>query len=87
MISCLSLRSLAFDGFALLDDDEELDMDEILGGDSDEPAPFPPASALAEKVKPQPKPEQTPPAKTREEPIEAAEQPLKLFRRLQTRKR
>ena len=39
-------------GFALLGGDEELDMDKILGGDSDEPAPLPPAPALAEEVSP-----------------------------------
>ena len=53
-----------FDGFALLDDDEEFDVDKIFGSGSDEPAPPPPAPTLAEEVKPQPEPEQTLPAKT-----------------------
>ena len=42
-----------FGGFTLLDDDEELDMDQIFGSGSDEPAPPPPAPTLAEEVKPQ----------------------------------
>ena len=81
-----------FDGFALLDDDEELDMDKIFGSGSDEPAPPPPAPTLAEEVKPQldpeqaqtepaesqPEPEQTLPAKTQEVPAEE-KQPLELF--------
>ena len=32
-----------FDGFALLGDDEEFDVDKIFGSSSDEPAPPPPA--------------------------------------------
>lgn len=32
-----------FDGFALLGDDEEFDVDKIFGSGSDEPAPPPPA--------------------------------------------
>ena len=47
-----------FDGFALLGDDEEFDVDKIFGGGSDEPAPPPPAPTLAEEVKPQFDPEQ-----------------------------
>ena len=47
-----------FDGFALLGDDEEFDVDKIFGSGSDEPAPPPPAPTLAEEVKPQPEPEQ-----------------------------
>ena len=67
-----------FDGFALLGDDEEFDVDKIFGSGSDEPAPPPPAPTLAEEVKPQfdpeqvqtetaesqPEPEHTLPAKT-----------------------
>ena len=67
-----------FDGFALLDDDEEFDVDKIFGSGSDEPAPPPPAPTLAEEVKPQPEPEQTLPAKTQEVPAEE-KQPLELF--------
>ena len=37
-----------FDGFALLDDDEDFDVDQIFGSGSDEPAPEP-----AEEAKPQ----------------------------------
>ena len=40
-----------FDGFALLGDDEEFDVDKIFGSGSDELAPPPPAPALAEEVK------------------------------------
>lgn len=47
-----------FDGFALLGDDEEFDVDKIFGNSSDEPAPPPPAQTLAEEVKPQFDPEQ-----------------------------
>ena len=47
-----------FDGFTLLDDDEEFDVDKIFGSGSDEPAPPPPAPTLAEEVKSQPEPEQ-----------------------------
>ena len=47
-----------FDGFALLGDDEEFDVDKIFGSSSDEPAPPPPAPTLAEEVKSQPEPEQ-----------------------------
>ena len=47
-----------FDGFALLGDDEEFDVDKIFGSGSDEPAPPPPAPTLAEEVKPQFDPEQ-----------------------------
>ena len=47
-----------FDGFALLGDDEEFDVDKIFGSGSDEPAPPPPAPTLAEEVKSQPEPEQ-----------------------------
>ena len=47
-----------FDGFALLGDDEEFDVDKIFGSSSDEPAPPPPAPTLAEEVKPQFNPEQ-----------------------------
>ena len=36
-----------FDGFALLGDDEEFDVDKIFGNSSDEPAPPPPAPTLA----------------------------------------
>ena len=68
-----------FDGFALLDDDEEFDVDKIFGSGSDEPAPPPPAPTLAEEVKSQPEPEQTLPAKTQEVPAEEANQPLELF--------
>ena len=71
-----------FDGFALLGDDEEFDVDKIFGSGSDEPAPPPPAPTLAEEVKPQfdpeqvqtetaesqPEPEQTFPAKTQDAP-------------------
>ena len=81
-----------FDGFTLLDDDEELDMDKIFGSGSDEPAPPPPAPTLAEEVKSQPEPEQVQtetaksqpepeqmlPAKTQEVPAEE-KQPLDLF--------
>ena len=81
-----------FDGFALLGDDEEFDVDKIFGSGSDEPAPPPPAPTLAEEVKPQfnpeqvqtetaesqPEPEQTLPAKTQEAPAEE-KQPLELF--------
>ena len=38
-----------FDGFTLLDDDEELDMDKIFGSGSDESAPPPPAPEPAEE--------------------------------------
>ena len=82
-----------FDGFALLGDDEEFDVDKIFGSGSDEPAPPPPAPTLAEEVKPQfdpeqvqtetaesqPEPEQTLPAKTQEAPAEEEKQPLGLF--------
>ena len=68
-----------FDGFALLGDDEEFDVDKIFGSGSDEPAPPPPAPTLAEEVKSQPEPEQTLPAKTQEVPAEEANQPLDLF--------
>ena len=82
-----------FDGFALLGDDEEFDVDKIFGGSSDEPAPPPPAPTLAEEVKSQPEPEQvqtetaesqpepeqTLPAKTQEAPAEEEKQPLGLF--------
>ena len=68
-----------FDGFALLGDDEEFDVDKIFGSSSDEPAPPPPAPTLAEEVKSQPEPEQTLPAKTQEVPAEEANQPLDLF--------
>ena len=81
-----------FDGFTLLDDDEELDMDKIFGSGSDEPAPPPPAPEPAEDAKPQPEPEQvqaetaevqsepeqTLPAKTQEAPAEAG-QSLDIF--------
>ena len=67
-----------FDGFALLGDDEEFDVDKIFGSGSDEPAPPPPAPTLAEEVKSQPEPEQTLPAKTQEVPAEGKE-PLELF--------
>lgn len=81
-----------FDGFALLGDDEEFDVDKIFGSGSDEPAPPPPAPTLAEEVKPQfdpeqvqtetaksqPEPEHTLPAKTQEVPAEE-KQPLGLF--------
>ena len=81
-----------FDGFALLGDDEEFDVDKIFGNSSDEPAPPPPAPTLAEEVKPQfdpeqvqtetaesqPEPEQTLPAKTQEAPAKE-KQPLELF--------
>ena len=43
-----------FDGFALLGDDEEFDVDKIFGSSSDEPAPPPPAPEPAKEVKPQP---------------------------------
>ena len=82
-----------FDGFALLGDDEEFDVDKIFGSSSDEPAPPPPAPTLAEEVKPQfdpeqvqtetaesqPEPEHTLPAKTQEAPAEEEKQPLELF--------
>lgn len=81
-----------FDGFALLGDDEEFDVDKIFGSGSDEPAPPPPAPTLAEEVKSQPEPEQvqtetaesqpepeqTFPAKTQDAPAEG-KQPLELF--------
>ena len=81
-----------FDGFALLGDDEEFDVDKIFGSGSDELAPPPPAPALAEEVKSQPEPKQvqtetpalqpepkqTLPAKTQEVPAEE-KQPLELF--------
>ena len=73
-----------FDGFALLGDDEDFDVDKIFGSGS-EPAPPPPAPTLAEEVKPQPEPEQTLPAKTQEVPAE--ENSLwNSFRRLQAQK-
>ena len=81
-----------FDGFALLGDDEEFDVDKIFGSGSDDPAPPPPSPALAEEVKSQPEPKQvqtetpalqpepkqTLPAKTQEVPAEE-KQPLELF--------
>ena len=81
-----------FDGFTLLDDDEELDMDQIFGSGSDEPAPPPPTPEPAEEANPQldpeqvqaetaelqHEPEQTLPAKTQEVPAEA-EQSLDIF--------
>ena len=81
-----------FDGFALLSDDEEFDVDKIFCSGSDEPAPPPPAPGPAEETKPQPEseqvqteatesqpePEQTLPAKTQELPAEE-KQPLELF--------
>lgn len=45
-----------FDGFALLGDDEEFDVDKIFGSGSDEPAPPPPMLEPAEEVKPQSEP-------------------------------
>lgn len=68
-----------FDGFALLGDDEEFDVDKIFGSGSDEPAPPPPTPTLEEEVKSQPEPEQTLPAKTQEAPAEEEKQPLGLF--------
>ena len=68
-----------FDGFALLGDDEEFDVDKIFGNSSDEPAPPPPAPTLAEEVKSQPEPEHTLPAKTQEVPAEEQSAPLELF--------
>lgn len=38
-----------FDGFALLGDDEEFDVDKIFGSGSDEPAPPPPAQRWQKK--------------------------------------
>ena len=81
-----------FDGFALLGDDEEFDVDKIFGSGSDEPAPPPPMLEPAEEVKPQsepeqvqtetaesqPEPEQTFPAKTQDAPAKG-KQPLELF--------
>ena len=81
-----------FDGFALLGDDEEFDVDKIFGSGSDEPAPPPPTPEPAEEVTPQsepkqvqtetvesqPEPEQTFPAKTQDAPAEG-KQPLELF--------
>ena len=67
-----------FDGFALLGDDEEFDVDKIFGSGSDEPVPPPPSPTLAEEVKSQPEPKQTLPAKTQEAPAEE-KQPLELF--------
>ena len=80
-----------FDGFTLLDDDEELDMDKIFGSGSDEPAPPPPTPEPAEEAKPQSEPEQVQaetaesqrepeqmlPAKTQESPAE--ERSLDIF--------
>ena len=81
-----------FDGFALLGDDEEFDVDKIFGSGSDEPAPPPPAPTLAEEVKPQfdpeqvqtetaesqPEPEQTFPQRRRKH-RQKKKQPLELF--------
>ena len=36
-----------FDGFALLGDDEEFDVDKIFGSGSDEPAPPPPMTSTS----------------------------------------
>ena len=47
-----------FDSFTLLDDDEELDMNQIFGSGSDEPALPPPTPEPAEEAKPQLDPEQ-----------------------------
>ena len=88
-----------FDGFALLGDDEEFDVDKIFGSGSDEPAPPPPAPTLAEEVKPQfdpeqvqtetaesqPEPEQTLPAKTQKY-RQKKNSLWNSFRRLQARK-
>ena len=81
-----------FDSFTLLDDDEELDMNQIFGSGSDEPALPPPTPEPAEEAKPQldpeqvqaetaesqHEPEQTLPAKTQKAPAEA-EQSLDIF--------
>ena len=76
-----------FDGFALLDDDEDFDVDQIFGSGSDEPAPEPaeeakpqldPEQAQTETAESQPEPEQTFPAKTQDAPAEE-KQPLGLF--------
>ena len=67
-----------FDGFTLLDDDEELDMDKIFGSGSDESAPPPPMSAPAEEARHQHEPEEMLPAKTQEAPTEE-NQSLELF--------
>lgn len=89
-----------FDGFALLGDDEEFDVDKIFGSGSDEPAPPPPAPTLAEEVKPQfdpeqvqtetpalqPEPEQTLPAKRRKLRQKKKNSLWDSFRRLQARK-
>ena len=68
-----------FDGFALLGDDEEFDVDKIFGSSSDEPAPPPPAPEPAKEVKPQPEPKQEFPTKTQKVPAEEANQSLELF--------
>ena len=82
-----------FDGFALLDDDEDFDVDKIFGSSSDTPTPPPPAPPPVDTAQPQsepepvqtetaesqPEPEQTLPAKTQESPAEEAEQPLDIF--------
>ena len=82
-----------FDGFALLDDDEDFDVDKIFGSSSDTPTPPPPAPPPVDTAQPQsepepvqtetaesqPEPEQTLPAKTQEAPAEEAEQPLDIF--------
>ena len=68
-----------FDGFALLDDDEEFDVDKIFGSSSDDPAPPPPAPEPAKEVKPQPEPKQEFPTKTQKVPAEEANQSLELF--------
>lgn len=89
-----------FDGFALLGDDEEFDVDKIFGSGSDEPAPPPPAPTLAEEVKPQfdpeqgqtetaesqPEPEQTFPAKRRTHRQKKKNSLWNSFRRSQARK-
>ena len=82
-----------FDGFALLDDDEEFDVDKIFGSRPDTPTPPPPAPPPAATAQPQSEPEQvqtetaesqhgpeqTLPAKTQDAPAEEAEQPLDIF--------
>ena len=57
-----------FDGFALLSDDEEFDVDKIFCSGSDEPAPPPPAPGPAEETKPQPESEQVQTEATESQP-------------------
>lgn len=66
-------------GFALLDDDDDFDMDKIFGSSSDEPLPPPSPVPLESAAETKPAPDKAPSAKTQEAPAEEAERPLEFF--------